>query len=515
MTRRPRVSVKKAAVLTGALALAMGVAACGGGSGGGSSNRALTLILPDTPANIDPCMSTFGSTGRILRENITETLTENNTLQNKLEPKLATSWKQVNPTTWDFTLRKGVTFSDGSPFNAAAVVHDVQRTLSTKLECHNAIQDLATVKSVSAPSTYTFEVKTTAPDPVIPYEFGQVDIASPKTPADKLTNDPVGTGPYELSSYTAQQSVSLKRNPSYWGTKPDADTVKYLFQDSPAVRVSSVQSGQADATVDLPAQFDSVKNAKKFPIEDVAFVWIGQDQAPLNDLRVRQAINYALDRTGIIKSVFAGLGTPATQLVVPAVNGFNPNIKPWTYDPAKAKQLLAAAKADGVPVTKQIDLDMEPGEVGTNGTEFVEAVAGELKAVGLNVKIGNLTEDNHTKYITKPYQEGRAPYLQVHDHGNTVGDSYATFIRYVATNGVESTLTDKGVDKLIAKSTTATGDARTQLLQQVWQKSMVDDAMYAPLVNVYDVGVTSDRVSYEFPPNVQDEIHISDFHFTN
>lgn len=517
MTHCTRVSVKKAAVVASALVVPLALAGCGGsssagGSGGGGSH-ALTLVLPEAPANIDPCMSTFGATGRILRENVTETLTENDPVNQKLDPKLATSWKQTSPTTWVFQLRQGVKFSDGTPFDAKAAATAINRTMSQKLQCHNYIQDLTTVASVAATGQYTLQITTKSPDPIIPYEFGEVDLASPNTPADQLTNDPIGTGPYELAKYTAQQSVQLKRNPGYWGDKPEADTVKYLFQDSPSVRVASVQSGQADMTVDLPSQFATVKNAKKFPVMDVAFVWIGEDQAPLNDLRVRQAINYALDREGIIKSVFAGIGTPASQLVIKGINGYNPDLKPWPYDPSKAKQLLAQAKAAGVPVDKEIDLDMLPGEVGTNGTEFVEAVANELTAVGLHVKVNDLTEENHTKYITKPYQQGRAPYLQVHDHGNSQGDSYSTFIRYVATTGLESSLTDTSVDKLINESNTAQGAARTQLLQQIWQKALVDDAMYAPLVNVYDIGATSSRVSYDFPPNVGDEIHISDFHF--
>lgn len=513
MTRRSRVSVKKAAVVASALVAALGLAACGGNSGSGGGSRALTLVLPDTPANIDPCMSTFGATGRILRENVTETLTENDTINKKLAPKLATSWKQTSPTTWQFELRQGVKFSDGTPFNAQAAVDAIKRTMTQKLQCHNYIQDLTTVRSVQATGKYTLQVITKQPDPIVPYEFGEVDLASPKTPTGKLTNDPIGTGPYVLSKYTAQQSVELKRNPDYWGDKPDADSVKYLFQDTPSVRVSSVQSGQADMTVDLPSQFANVKNAKKFPVMDVAFVWIGEDQAPLNDVRVRQAINYALDRGAIIKSVFAGIGTPASQLVIDSINGYNPDLKPWTFDPGKAKSLLAQAKADGVPVDRQMTLGMQPGLVGTNGTEFVEAVASALENVGLNVKIQNLTEENHTKFITKPYAKGRAPYLQVHDHGNTVGDSYSTFVRYVQTSGLESSLTDTSVDRLINQSNTATGDDRTKLLQQVWKKALIDDAMYAPLVNVYNVGVTSSRVRYAFPPNVGDEIHIADFDF--
>jgi peptide/nickel transport system substrate-binding protein len=506
------------AIAVGAVLVTVAASACGssGGSGaaGGSSgkNFDITIELPDAPADVDPCMTTFGATGRVLRENVTETLTEKDPAKNTIVPLLATSWKQVSPDVWQFTLRHNVKFSDGTPWNAANAAISVKRQMDPKLGCHNYTQDLTNVAAVSAPAPYTLQVTTKIPDPIIPFEFAEVDMSSPKTPANQLTNDPIGTGPYKFSSYSAQQSVKLVRNPGYWGKKPDVDQVTYLFQSDPSIRAAAVQSGQADLTVDLPNQFASGKGASTFPIADVAFLWIGMDEAPFNNLLVREAINYAINRKELISAVFGGLGAPASQLVIKSVNGFNPSIQVWPYDPAKAKSLLAQAKAQGVPVNKQIELAMEPGEVGTNGTEFVEAVAAQLQAVGFQLHIVNLTQANHTQYITKPYAAGRQPYLQVHDHGNTLGDSYSTFARYIETSGLESANTDKTIDQLVVQSSQATGAARTQLLQQVWQRAIVTDAQYAPLVDVYDVGMTSSRIRYSFPPNVQDELHIDEIH---
>ena len=160
-------------------------------------------------------------------------------------------------------------------------------------------------------------------------------------------------------------------------------------------------------------------------------------EAPLNDMRVRQAINYAVNRTGIVKALFRGLGDPASQLIPSGVVGYNDQLQLWPHDPDKAKQLIEEAKADGVPVDTQIRLIGRTAQF-PKIAETIEVLQSEFAEIGLNVKIEMMDTSNQLLYQLRPFPEGAGPYLLMIMHGNQAGDAAFTMDQYMLSDGPQA-----------------------------------------------------------------------------
>ena len=147
----------------------------------------------------------------------------------------------------------------------------------------------------------------------------------------------------------------LTRFDGYWGEKPQVEKATYIWRGESAVRAAMVATGEADIAPSIAPQ-DATDPATDFSYFDRRPPTSGSTSAipPLNDVRVRKALNLAIDREAMVGTILSKDVVPATQFVVPSINGYNPNLKPWPYDPEQAKDLLAEAKADGVPVDKEI-----------------------------------------------------------------------------------------------------------------------------------------------------------------
>lgn len=180
-------------------------------------------------------------------------------------------------------------------------------------------------------------------------------------PFDTETNAPVGTGPYTLESAGNEQIV-LARSDSYWGPKPEVSKATYVWRNKSAIRAAMVESGEADMTPSLAVQ-DATNPDTDFAYlnSETTRMRIDAEIPPLNDVRVRKALNLAIDWDGMGEALFGKDVLRASQMVVPGVLGHNPDIKPWPYDPEQAKKLIEEAKADGVPVDTEIVI------IGRNG----------------------------------------------------------------------------------------------------------------------------------------------------
>ena len=183
---------------------------------------------------------------------------------------------------------------------------------------------------------------------------------------------------------------------------------------------------------------------------------------PLNDIRVRRALNYAIDRKTLIDNVYDGLGEPASEIFLPTVVGYDPAVK-WDYDPDKAKQLLAEAKAAGAPVDKTIDLIGETGIRGSNGNEVDDTMRAMLTAVGLNARVA--TVEDTAPVIAKPQDPAANPELVQNVHGNSFGDGYISLAGKLGCDGPQSLVCDQALENLLAAGSAAAGDDRAAKLQ--------------------------------------------------
>jgi peptide/nickel transport system substrate-binding protein len=268
----------------------------------------------------------------------------------KLTPELATGYTELSDTQWQIHLRKGVTFHDGTPFNADAVIYSIERVTN---ESNSRRNEYKHIESVVAEDEYTVTITTTEPyastiatltDPV-------VSMVSPTAgEAGLLNTTPVCTGPFKYKSNEPSVSLSVVRNENYWGGKVKLESAMIYFLSEGDTRSIMLQSGDVDITLGLPlpiiSKLESDSNLNIVTDETLRlyFLFVNNEKAPLDDIRVRQAINYAINREQIVDSALEGIGG------VSAIGMF-PSVFPWTndaltgypYDKDKALSLLEEA----------------------------------------------------------------------------------------------------------------------------------------------------------------------------
>jgi len=495
--------------------LAGGALACVLASGSaGAAQRTVTIVLSEEPDILEPCQSSRSNIGRVIKQNIVETLTEIDPKDGQITPRLATAWKQVDANTWRFTLRSGVTFHDGADFDASAAVASINRTMNEAIECEIRTKFFGgltvTPKAIDAT---TLEVVTDKPAPILPTMMGTMAIASPNSPANESTNTPIGTGPYRLEGWDVGQEIVLARFDGYWGKKPAAERARYVWRTESTVRAAMIKAGEADIAANIAVQ-DATDPSMDFsyPNSETSRMRIDVTRPPLDDRRVRLALNYAIDRDAIRGSIFSADVIPATQLVVPSINGHNPALEVWPYDPDKAMKLLAEARADGVPVDNEITM-VGRINIYPNATEVMEAMHAMLQAVGFNVKLQMLEVAEWVDVLTKPYAEDRPPVLLQSQHDNNNGDAVFTVYNKYHSDGANSTLSDPKLDAVIEAAEKAVGDERRKLWQEAFR--MIHEDIVADVPMFHMVGYTRVGPRVNFTPNIStnSELHLEEISF--
>jgi peptide/nickel transport system substrate-binding protein len=500
-----------------ALGTMLSVGACSVANSGpepASSGAANTvrIVLPEEPPTLEPCDASLTATGRVTRANITEALTERNPNTGELQPALATKWKQDSPTEWTFTLRPGVKFHDGSAFDAKAAAFSIDRTVDSKIDCNVDGYVFGDIKlTATAEGDATLKVKTAKPDPILPLRLSFIEIVPTTTNAGAKVREPIGTGPYKIAKWDTGRSLRLDRFAEYWGEAPGFAAAEYVWRAEGSIRAAMIQSDEADIAIGLAPEDGAGEAAVEFPNNETSYLRIDAGKAPLNDLRVRQAINYAIDREGLIASVFAGLGKPAGQLVPAGVTGHSPAIQPWKHDMAQAKKLIAEAKADGVPTETPITI------IGRNGiypkaAEAMEVVQNSLIEAGLSVKIQMLDVNAWLEYLLAPFPKDAGPTLLQAQHGNQAGDAAFTMGQIYGTKGAQSIYGTADLDKLITAAEQASGEERQTAFAKALNYQNEDVVRDAVMAHMTGILALSKRVTYKPDAATNDEMRLADVH---
>jgi peptide/nickel transport system substrate-binding protein len=452
-------------------------------------DRSIKIVMPIKFDNIDAC-NTSAETGFVVQENVTETLVQLDPKDGTPRPRLATKWEQISPTTWRVTLREGVKFHDGSAFDAKAVERALDRMFNPELDCLNRMKLFTNIKiTPKVVDTHVVDLTTENPQVLMPTLLSFLAMDAPSTRFDELSNAPVGTGPYSVPPRRAGDEIVLKRFDGYWGEKPEVEQATYLQRDESALRAAMVEVGEADIGLYIASQ-DATNPETDFGYPNgettrLRFVF----KPPLDDIRVRKALNLAIDREALRDGLFTKDFQIATQMFLPRINGYNTDLKPWPYDPAEAKRLLDAARADGVPVDQEIPLI---GRIGfyQNGQEALEAMIGMWSEVGLNIKLQMIERAQWLKLVNKPFGEDRKAMLIQEQHDNNSGDATFTMHFRYHTVGQQSEISFPELDKLLDAADAAQGEERRRLFQEANRmaaEEIVPDVMMFHMINIMRV----------------------------
>jgi peptide/nickel transport system substrate-binding protein len=388
----------------GLAALAIGVvAACSGpatpagtgtstGAGTSSGSGVDTLVIANAVKvdTLDPEANSVNES-IWLDQNLYSRLLQPNATGTALLPDLATSWDiSANGLSYTFHLRPDAKFSNGSPVTAADVVYSIER--SRKFSGGWGFL-LTAVKTITAPDAHTVVVTLSQPHaPLLAdlamYAYSVVPEKLVKSQGTGFFQHPVGSGPFMVSSYSADSEVDLARNPYFYGTRPKVSKVRMMIVPDDNSRVLMLETKKADVIENPPGNLVSQINktpglsVQLFPSTRVDFIQLDQHFKPFKSQLVREALNYAIDRNAIVKLAYQGHATPGSSFMPYKMEFWNSSLQPYPYDPAKAKQLLAQA---GYPHGFNTFLITVSGDVAGQAEAVV--VKSELAAVGINVSI--------------------------------------------------------------------------------------------------------------------------------
>ncbi len=355
------------------------------------SNSSLSIGFILEPTSLDFTQADGAAIPQVLLTNVYETLVKLNQ-SGDIVPSLAQKWT-VSPDgkTYTFTLQSGVKFSDGAPFTADDAKFSLDR-VTTSWKPPAYIAQMAVVASTTVVSPTVLKVTLKTPSNSWLFNMtGRAGAMFSRTGVADLANKPIGTGPYTFQTWNRGDSIVLQRNENYWGTKPSVKTVTFkYFKDPTAMNNALLTNGiQVVSTVQTPQALGQFKNGNKYQIisgatDGEVMMTLNNGRAPFNDLRVRQAINYAIDKKAILQNAWAGYGTVIGSHESPNDPWFIDESNRYPHDVAKAKALLAAAGKSDLTV----DLTLPPVPYAAAAAPIIIS---ELAEAGITVKAKNVT----------------------------------------------------------------------------------------------------------------------------
>lgn len=323
----------------------------------------------------------------------------------ELRPALATSWEAKDTLTWEFTLRAGVSFANGSPFSAETVAQVFEILTTPEAAKWSMIREVNKIEAIEAVSPTLLRVRTKSPDLMLPARFAALLMVDPKywqaVGAEEFARKPIGTGPYVVENWSAQ-GIKLSANQSAWRPGP-TDELSILVVPESSSRLAALQTNAIDIALFMgPEDISYVEAAGgriaaylQGGVMGLSYILVNEDTV-FSDPRVRQAMTHAINRQMIADVIFAGQTEPATQAASRLTFGYNPTLEGYAYDPERARTLLAeAGYPDGFTFTADV-VTPQP----TDALVWQQAAA-DLAKVGIRMTINAMT---FSRYIQGLYQ---------------------------------------------------------------------------------------------------------------
>lgn len=467
-----------------------------------ASATELTVLIPVDFQSFDPnTVSSQPNTN--IYQNVLETLVA----RDRTTPLLAESWEMVDDVTWQFHLRPDVVFTNGLPFDADVVKYSIERVMREDNKNSAALSLYTSViASVDIVDPLTVNIVTQQPFPELLDVLLDAYMLPPNlADTPDFSANGVGTGPYTLTSWTPGEALTLVRNPDYWGDAPAFEQVTFRTVPDPTVRTTELRAGRADIITQVPieeiARLEEANLAVvRIPSAQSMRIHLNAGAPPFDDVRVRQAMNYGIDRATILETLLEGAGQLMNSPSGPSIFGYDPDIPVYPYDPDKARQLLAdAGYADGVDIL----LQFTDGRY-VRDRAIGEAITAQLAEVGIRVD-ANFSE--FSQWLKLFNQEGNG-FMVVAQEDNVVtlmGPNFSStsesFKRYGYAN--------PQVDELIAEAgATLDNDARKAIYQELNQV-LHDDAPWVFMWNPEDIyGAVNELTG--FAPNSVGYFYVKD-----
>lgn len=485
--------------------------------------RDLTLAVGGSAISMDPHFYNSG-TANALTLHVFDRLINRDAL-GRMQPGLAESWRPISDTAWEFRLRPGVTWHDGGAFTADDVAFSLARLPNVPNSPGGFGGFVRTLAQVEVVDPLTLRIHTKGAYPLLPSDFASFSIVSRHVGEGAATEDynsaraAIGTGPYRLVSYRAGDRTEFTRNEAYWAGQQPWERVHYRFIPNAAARSAALLSGDVDMidqvpSADLPrlradsrvrlteAQSSRVifLNFDRSRRENVPFV-TGNDGQPLpanpfDDLRVRQAFNMAIQREALSSRVMEDIAQPTGQWLPPGTGGYNPAVRPPSYNPDGARRLLAeAGYPQGFRLTMHTSNDRYP-----NDAKVAQAVAQMWTRIGIQTQVEALPS---TTYSPRSARQEFAVRLGGWGSSSAEASSalvgiMGTYDRNAGTGAANvGRYSNPELDAIRDRALATLDDAARDTLLQQAVKLAMDDVAIMPLFILTNIWATRPDVTYE------------------
>jgi peptide/nickel transport system substrate-binding protein len=423
-------------------------------------------------------------------------------------PGLATSLRSLNPTTWELKLRQGVKFHNGEPFNAESVKFTIDRVLdpATKSVTRG---NFTWIKEVKIIDEFTVQILTAKPFPAAPEFLTLSYIVPPKylksVGDEEFSKKPVGTGPYKFVEWRKAEHLIVEANTDYWKDSPKGmpkiKTIVFRTIPETTTQIAELLSGGVDIIRNVPPdQIAVVKDSANARISATKILRVNSlmldsagraSNTPLTNQKVREAIAHAINVDEMLKTILSGYAERTATGVNPLHFGFDGSVKPYPYDPERAKKLLAEA---GYPNGFEVTFNTYSGTI-TSMDQMADAMAGYLAKVGIKAKRRHIED---VGLWTKSGQEGKLEGIQYYSWGsNSIFDADA--ILYALTYSKEplSYTKDTALDQLLDEGRTQLDVKKRQEAYAKAQKLLHEKVYWIPINVQYTIEGVNKKLNYE------------------
>lgn len=438
--------------------------------------------------SLDPATSNDIPSSNV-QENIYETLIDQDENM-ELIPGLATEWHEIDETTWELTLREGVTFHDGSPFNAEVVKANIERIIdpevaSPRAYLYNMITEIEIVDN------YTVRITTEYPFAPLPAHLahhggGMVSLEAIKKdyeamenggePGSYINENPVGTGYFQLQEWKKDEYIQLTRYDDYWDEPAHLETVTFKVVPEDLTRIAELETGEAHISDPLSpsdvARIEETEGLSVYRQDSVNLSYIGfnVEKEPFHDVRVRQAVSMAIDKEQIIDGLYGGAGIPAIGPLAPNVFGYDESVTGLDYDVEQAKKLLQeAGYEDGFTTTIWTNDHRERVDTAVN-------IQAQLKEIGIEVEINQM---DWGTYLEKT-ANGEHEMFLLGWSTSTADADYGLYPQFhssqVGAPGNRTFLQNEDINHLLEKARHTLDEEERLLLYKEVQEKLIEEA---------------------------------------
>lgn len=484
------------------LVAAVGLAVLDCSPSGAAAKETVILALGSDVDNLDPHMYAHRESV-IVTAHIYDSLVYRDPDTMQLTPHLATSWRIINPLTWEFKLRKDVTFHNGEPFDAHTVKFNYDRVLNPEQKSPQRSLHLA-IKRVEVIDESTVRLHTEKPYPLMLERLATLRMGPERYIREKgdayVAEHPVGTGAYRFVRWDRGRQIVLVAHERHFRFKPAFKNAVFRIIPETATAIADLLSGAVDIIRAVPPDqmevIDRSGVARTAVVQNLRVATVFLDARgrsgpnPFTDKRVRQAINYGVNVDGILKNIVGGRGDRTAAGLSPLHFGYDPTIPPYPYDPERARRLLAeAGYPNGFEVRYISQYFQTPGQ-----KQVAQAIASDLARIGVRVKIHHY--EDMGPVVTMIRESKAGPMFQMSWGSFSVFDADALLYDMFHCNSVWSYFCSPELDRLLEQGrSTIDVEARKKIYSQA-QQIIREEAPWLFLWGLHGIWGVSNRIAW-------------------